>query len=116
MAIERSIKLPWGGVDYTVIVTMELIRRLEHEKEGDLNLMLMVDQNLSGDVRFSKAATLIAMMLQSAGCTVTIDEVWDDIFGDDDNRAAEVIALLWEIFAVIFPPAKKKLPDEPPKN
>ena len=108
MAIERDITLQWNELDYKVNVTMALIRSLEHEKQGDLNLMHMVDQNLAGDVRFSAAAVLIGMMLQSAGCAVTIDEVWDDIFGERDERAAEVIALLWEIFAVIFPETKKK--------
>lgn len=104
MAINKTIKLAWEGVEYDIHITMRVIDSIEEE----LNLMKVVEQCTTGDVRFSHAAKLIAILLRSAGCPVTQEDVFEGIFSEETIEPQEVIQLLWHILEAIFPEPKKK--------
>jgi len=109
MSINKTLKMSWEGTEYDISITMRLIDKIEEE----INLMKMVERATTGDVRFSHAAKLIALLLQSAGCAVTTEEVFQGVFGDTDLPVDKIVGLLWEIFGVIFPEPKKKSEEKP---
>jgi hypothetical protein len=102
--IRTEITIGWQGKDYTTVVDMRLIDRLENQ----MNLLEFVMQVQAGDVRFSKVATLFAELLKAAGCNVTRDDVFAGMFGNDDVDPASIMPLLMRVFAAIFPPSEKK--------
>ena len=106
MAINKTLEINWDGVQYDVHVTMRLIDRIEE----DLNLMLMVKQCTTGDVRFSHAALLVGILLRSAGAqNASQEQVFEAMFsGEGDIDPSNVVNLMWDIFSVIFPQPKKK--------
>lgn len=109
MSLRREIALNWGGKEYRVTVTMAVIDRIENH----VNLAVLVAQSARGDIRFSHAAKLIALLLNEGGCKVTAEEVYEGIFGGGEVSIADVVALLSNIFSAIFPEPKKKPSDQP---
>lgn len=108
MSLRREIALNWGGKEYRVLITMAVIDRLENH----INLAVLVAQSARGDIRFSHAAKLIALLLNEAGCKVTAEDVYEGMFGGGEVSIAEVVALLSNIFSAIFPEPKKKQSDQ----
>ena len=105
MAVNKTLKMSWDGVEYNVLVTMLLIDNIEE----DLNLVKLMARAAQNDIRYSHACRLISMLLKSAGCPATQKEIWDGMSDTDGSYDVESLAtLLWQIFAVIFPEQKKK--------
>ena len=105
MAMRPKLNLSWKGKEYPLIVTMDTIDRLEDK----INLTLMVQRCSEGDIRFSHASKMIALLLSEAGADVTQEEVYDGLFNGGSVTASEVGILMGDIFSVIFPQPKKKL-------
>lgn len=110
MSLRKQITLSWAGKEYSLLVTMEVIDRLEDQ----INLATMLARSARGDVRFSHAAKLIAALLRECGCQVTAEDVYSEMFGGGDVNPQSVGKMLAAIFAVIFPEPKKK--DQEPAN
>lgn len=105
MSMRNTIEMKWAGTSYDVLVTMDLIDKLEDH----INLMQMMQQVQEGDIRFSKCSQLIALLLQSAGCKVTQDDVYSSLFGNGDDVTPDgLIIILYEIFSAVFPEPPKK--------
>jgi len=105
VAIRNTIEMKWHGTSYDVLVTMDVIDKLEDR----LNLMLMMQQVQEGDIRFSKAAMLLSLLLQSAGCKVSQDEMYDALFGNSEDITPDgLIEILYTVFASVFPEPPKK--------
>lgn len=105
MAIRNAIEMTWKGEQFDVLVTMDVIDKLEDH----LNLMQMMQQVQEGDIRFSKCAQLLALLLNSAGCKVTQDEMYSSLFGNGDDITPDgLIIILFEIFSSVFPEPPKK--------
>lgn len=99
MGMKKTIELAWQGKPYNVTINMELIDRIEDE----LNLAQMVAQAASGDTRMSKAAKLFAIMLQSAGCDVTQEDVYTGMYHSGAQVSKKQLdAALAEVFNVMF--------------
>lgn len=103
-SVNKTLSLTWKGVEYNPVVTMRVIDRIEEE----LNLMQLVQRVTEGDVRFSHVAKLVSLLLQSAGCPASQEEVFEEMFGDGDVTPHEAVEFCWKVFAVIFPEPKKK--------
>src|SRR5690554_4725267 len=104
--IRREINIDWtddnGEVTtYPVLIDMALIDRIE----DDLNLMQMVVQLQKGDVKFTRVAKLIAILLNAGGCKVTQEQVFQAMFGAGNVTHEQVRYLLDEVFTAIFPSA-----------
>jgi len=104
MAINKTIKITWDGKPYKINMTMRLIDQIEE----DINLLQLVNRVTQGDIRYSHCAHLIALLLSSAGCEVTQDQVFEGMFAGDDFTPTDLIDVMYEIFNVIFPTTKKK--------
>lgn len=85
-------------------MTMRLVERIEEY----INLSRMVSDCSSGDLKVSHASRLIATILESAGCEVTADEIWEDIFSGGDFEPSDMVELVTNILGTIFPEPKKK--------
>ena len=103
MAINKTIKLSWHGVEYSTSMTMRLVEKIEEH----INLGVMVQQCSVGDLRFSKAARLIELVLQDAGAYVTAEEVFEGLFSGGEDIKGTVDAVT-AILSTIFPEPKKK--------
>ena len=104
MAIRKSIKLNWSGTDYKIIITMGVIDKIDDE----INLVTLVSQYESGDIRLTKVARLIAILLNEGGADVEVDDVFHALFGSGDFEQSQVGDMLTGIFSAIFPEPKKK--------
>jgi len=104
MSINRRVELEWNGESCSVLVTMEVIERLEEK----LNLAGMAREVSTGDVRFSRAARLVSMLLNEGGMPTTTQEVFDGMFNGEGASGADVIALVTQILNAVFPSPKKK--------
>jgi len=110
MGMKTPIKLTWGGRDYKILVTMEVIDRLEDH----LNLWKILTQTSEKDIRFSKIAKLIALLLNEGGCDTTQEKVYEGMFGQGSVSAKDLTPMLAQIFAAVYPTPKKK--DVTPKS
>jgi len=104
MAINKTITIGYGGKDYKLKMTMEVIDRLEEK----LNLIQMANRLSKGDIRFSHAAKLVAAVLTEAGCEVTQEQVYSDMFGGQDIDPSIVMNVIANVLAAIFPEPRKK--------
>lgn len=108
MAIRKPIELGWKGKDYKLLITMEVIDRIEDE----VNLTQIANQANSGDIRFSKVAKLFAVLLDLAGASVTQEEVYQSMFSDAPTTK-QVVGILNPVMMAIFPDVSEKKPSEP---
>lgn len=99
MAIRKPIELSWNGKTHKLLITMDVIDRLE----DSVNLMQLVHQAGSGDIRFTKVAKLFATLLQCAGEDVTQEQVFQGMFGGGETSPTDVVAILEPVFGAIFP-------------
>jgi len=104
MAINKKVVISYGGKDYEVKMTMEVIDHLE----SHINLLQMASRLANGDIRYSHAAKLISLLLNISGAKVTQTEVYESMFGADGGSAAGVISAMGDILMTIFPEPKKK--------
>ena len=104
MGMRTPITLSWEGKPYKVLVTMEVVDRIE----DDLNLYKLVTQTATGDIRFSKIAKLISLLLIEGGCKVTQQDVWEGMFAQGGITATDLAPLMGEIFEAVYPTPKKK--------
>lgn len=105
MAINKRIELNWRGESCAVLVTMEVIERIEER----LNLVKLASDLAAGNVKLSHVARLISVLLKEGGITATADDVYEGMFEDGTPEAAQTaIVLAGEILGAIFPSPKKK--------
>lgn len=108
MSINKTITLKWGENTYPIKVTMGLIDRVDEQ----LNAVLMLHQAINGDVRFSKVAKLVAIMLSEAGQETTQEEVWEAMFSSGATTSNQACQFAIETLSAMFPEPKKK-PEAP---
>lgn len=112
MSINRTITLKWGDRTYDVRVTMGLIDRVEE----DLNAVGMLNQAIKGDIRLSKVAKLVSIMLKSVGEEVTQEQVWEAMFSDGSTTSAQACQFAIEALSAMFPDPPKKKPQTKPRS
>lgn len=104
MAINKRVELSWDGESYPVLVTMEVIERIEERQ----NLAKLAQDCAKGDVKFSHAARLVATLLNEGGASVSVDDVYEGMFADGATSGAAVVGMMSDILGAVFPPPKKK--------
>lgn len=100
----------WNGEKFTIQINMRAVDRIEEE----INLVQFVDQVASGDIRYSKVANLMCILLNLAGAKVTPDEVWNGMFEKDTDKS-QIDSLLIDVINCIFPDTGKKKEEEQQK-
>jgi hypothetical protein len=104
MAIVKSVTISWKGKPYRVDVTMALINRIEE----DVNLMRLASRLQSRDPPLSQVAVVFAHLLTAGGCTVTDAEVWEAMFGNGEETAAQVVMAATAALGCVFPNVQVK--------
>ena len=104
MSINKTIKLGWDGVEYSLKITMAVIDKID----DDVNLVKLVAEYEKGDARISKIARLLATLLNEAGATVTVEQVFHALFGSGEIDRNQIKLMMTGIFSAIFPQPKKK--------
>lgn len=102
--MRKKLELKWGGKDYALLVTMEVIDRIEDK----INVGRLLSQQTTGDIRFSHIAKFLALILNEAGAGVTQEDVYEGMFNGSDITAENVIPFMNNVFAAFFPEPKKK--------
>ncbi len=106
MPINKRIALVWGGDDYDVVITMETIDRIEEH----LNILQMIGRMISDplDIRDGQSSRIISILLTSAGCIVSQEDVYCEIFGNGKITRDEANEIMWKIIPCLYPETKKK--------
>jgi len=96
-AVYQDIELTWKGETYTVRPTMRLMQDIEQR----FSLSRVAHRITQGDTPLSHMAAIVAIMLRSAGCKVTDDDVFVELLkGDSDDIKDMSIALITAAFPV----------------
>ena len=66
MSLRKKVTLSWKGVNYPLLVTMEVIDRVDDE----VNIGRLLVRELDNDARQSHQAKFLALMLNEAGADV----------------------------------------------
>lgn len=104
MGLRKKLDLNWQGKKYPLLVTMEVIDRVDdHISTG-----VLLARQSSGDIRFSHVAKFLAVVLNEAGASVTQEEVYCGMFEDGATSMQEAQVLLGYILSAFFPEPKKK--------
>lgn len=106
MSIKAPINLAWEGVNYKVIVDMALIERIDDE----LNILSLARMNKPEDVKLTKIAKLIYILLDSAGADVDAESVYQNmaINTPDDESMFTVVGAILPKLLPNFNSGKKK--------
>ena len=104
MGVNRRVELSWSGESCSVMVTMDVIERLEEK----LNLAKLAQDCATGNIKLSQASRLVATLLNEGGLSATIDEVFDGMFDGEGSDGGAVIEMVATILGAIFPAPKKK--------
>ena len=104
MALRAKIELSWQGVSYPLLVTMEVIDRVDDK----INLGKMLLRNLAKDTRYSHSANLLSLMLNEAGAKVTQEEIHETMFSSEGITLDDVTEFNEIILCACFFDTKKK--------
>ena len=104
MALQKTITLEWGDKSYTIKPDFDLIDRIEDK----INLMEFTIQVAENDVRYSHAAKFISILLNEAGCYVTANEIWTQMFSNGDISRDMVNEMIGQILFGLYPDSDDK--------
>ena len=104
MAMRKKLELTWLGKEYSLLVNMEVIDRVEDK----ISAGVILSRQLTGDIRFSHVAKFVSILLNEAGASTTQEEVYEHMFSDGNVTMQETTALLTYILSAFFPETKKK--------
>ncbi len=118
MNINKTITLTWEGEDYPLIINM---RHIDHIEASGINLLSMVRDTASGELKMSSGTKLIAVLLQIAGALDgsiedAQEKVWAAMCEGGEVSIAQVIDVVSEILSVVFFRSKKKSTQKKPKK
>ena len=105
--MRKTIALDWRGERFNLLVTMEVVDRLDEA----VNLAVMASRvaGQDGGIRWSHAAKLLAAVLTEAGARdATAEAVYTDIFESGVDGPRKAVALVSAILQTTFPDIVKK--------
>lgn len=109
--IRKELEIEFKGESYKAVIDMAVIDRLE----DSVNLIRIAEQVGRQDIRFSKVAQIMAIILQSAGCKCSVDEVYQELFSSETTQQ-QVGYLLGDILSCIFPDVGAKQAKKTPSR
>ena len=110
MSVFREMVVEYKGVEYTLVPSNKLLRRIERE----VSLAEVFAQLAKGRPRISDCAFLICELLNSAGADTDEDEVLADLMQDFASNEGRGFAAIMQQFGEALQgpeesePAKKK--------
>jgi hypothetical protein len=107
----RDITIAWRGRDYTVTPTMRLMRSIE---QADISLLDIAFRTSQGRPPTSHIAHVVARLLQSAGASVSDEEVLSEILTASTPTIRALTDAALSAFMPVEPEGKN--PDAPPQR
>ena len=95
MSIFRDVTITWRGKDYTVTPSMRLMRTIEM---GDISLSDIAVRISQGRPPVSHLAYVISRMLQSAGASVSEEDVYAEILKGKQDDVQNMIGMVLMAF------------------
>lgn len=111
MSLRTKLELNWQGKEYPLLVTMEVIDRVEDK----ISAAALLAQMSTGDVRLSHVAKFLALVLSEAGANVTQEQVYIGMFEDGEHTIQSAQEMVGLVASAFFPQAKKKEGKKPTK-
>jgi len=97
-AVYQDILMEWEGVEYTVKPSMRLLQDIEQK----FSISRVAHRITTGDVPLSHMASIVGIMLRSAGAEVTDDEVFSELMQGDAQVVQDMaIALISAAFPFV---------------
>lgn len=108
MAVRKPVKLKWAGVEYSTLVTMAVIERVDRE----LNILSLAQMATPELVQITKVSRLIHILLTEGGAQLTAEDVYESL--NDENLIQKDVfyTILGDVMPLLLPKfngvAKKK--------
>ena len=97
-AVYQDILLEWKGVEHTIKPSMRLLQDIEQK----FSISRVAHRITTGDVPLSHMASIVGIMLRSAGAEVTDDEVFSELMQGDAQVVQDMaIALISAAFPFV---------------
>lgn len=94
-AVYQDILLEWKGVEHTIKPSMRLLQDIEQK----FSISRVAHRLATGDVPLSHMASIVGIMLRSAGAEVTDDDVFSELMQGDAQVVQDMaIALISAAF------------------
>jgi hypothetical protein len=104
MALRTEVELSWHGVKYPLLVTMEVIDRVDDK----INIGKLLSRHLDNDVRHSHSAKFLSLMLNEAGANTTQEEVHEEMFQKEGVTLMDVKNFNEILLSACYSDSKKK--------
>lgn len=108
-AIFREVTLGWKGEEYQIKPSMALLNRIEQK----VSLAGLANGLAAGEPKLTHVATAVAIMLQSAGVSVSDEDVYVELMHGDRGS---VSAMAQAIVIAAFPETPKGNAPRPKKS
>src|SRR5699024_9895570 len=89
-SVYRDIEMEWQGEVYVVRPSMRLMQDIEQR----FSISGVAHRLMNGDTPFSHVASIVGIMLRSAGCKVTDDEVFMELMRGDTQTVQDMAIAL----------------------
>lgn len=99
MSIFKELTISWNDTEYKLQPSMRLLNRIEER----VSLAVISARIASGQPPLSMLATAYAVMLESAGCKVTEEQVYEALFSLD---ASGISAMSFAVMTLANPVAQ----------
>lgn len=96
MAVFRELTINWKGTDYKFVPSMKLMRSIEM---GDISFTDIAVRTSQGRPPVSHIAYVLAKMLNSAGCKVNEDEVYERLVIGSQEEVTILISTVLTAFS-----------------
>lgn len=108
-SIFNEVTLSWGGRDYTIKPTMDLVNRIEN-KHSLARLAYRMGQ---GDTPLSHVAGVLGILLRSAGAKVDDGEIYTELMTGDSES---IQAMCSTVLVAVFPKTASGNDEAPAKK
>lgn len=104
MGLRTKVELSWQGVDYPLLVTMEVVDRVDEK----VNIGKLLSRYLVNDIRHSHSAKFLSLMLNEAGAKTTQEQIHLEMFSEDGVSLTDVQAFNELLLSACFHDSSKK--------
>jgi hypothetical protein len=104
MSLRKELSLTWQGKEHKLLVTMEVIDRIEDQ----INVGQLLAQQTRGDIRFSHVAKFLSVLLNESGAQTTQESVYTGMFQGGDITPENMLSFMANVYSAFFPEPKKK--------
>tara|TARA_R100000541_G_scaffold12803_1_gene21318 strand:- start:297 stop:635 length:339 start_codon:yes stop_codon:yes gene_type:complete len=102
MGLRDTVELGWNGEKRDLILTTAIMVKVEQKAVSPLTVLNQISQ---GEMPIASIASILSVLFNEAGLSVSTDEIFDEIFEDE----AAVMPMAMNILGKFMPKPKKKV-------